>query len=253
LEDPEARGYFGRRPDESAVDHARRLETLRRINSPWYTAEAAKGAGAVAAVPLKLAKDAYDAADRLMTRGYQPGQQDEQAVWDALTASSVAGVNSFPFARPTGSLGTFIGRVGAKNLAEAGRPTAMRAIAEAERLDALGMLPEDVIRLEVNNLIRAEDPRLGGVHKGEDGTWRVEISDKDARVRQVGPSISKLGREYTHPELYQAYPDMPAVDYLRIPDRQSSYHKPGDPSEIGIGERSSSKRRSGRRRGWPRD
>jgi hypothetical protein len=132
-----------------------------------------------------------------------------------------------------GQLGQFIGKVGAKARAEAGNPTAMKAIAEAERLDDLGILPVSVIRREVMPLIIEGDPRLGGVDKGADGFWRVEISDKGRRPRTAGPPISKLGREYDHPELYETYPDMPAIDYMRVPGA-TSYHKPGDPSEIGI-------------------
>jgi hypothetical protein len=212
------------------------------------------GGTALVASPFKAARDFVhglrESVERLGRQGYHPEIDDEQykrqAAADAFNVAGAIGSTTFGAANAladTGSLGTFIGKVGGKGLAEASRPTALKAIAEAERLEGLG-LPQDVIRLEVNKLIRVEDPALGGVWRGDDGKWRVEISDRDNRVRKVGPPISKLGREYTAPELYQAYPDLPDVTYMRTPGARGSYHKPGDPSEIGIGEKSSSPRRS---------
>jgi hypothetical protein len=191
---------------------------------------------------VKAVRETGEAIERLMTRGYTPGQQDEQAVADALAAGGVAATGAFVVGRPAGSLGTFIGRRGAQNLAEAGKPTALKAIEMAERLEARGV-SEGNIHAATRALIETDDPRLGIVHKGDDGAWRVEISDDKSRLRPIGPSISKLGRELTHPELYQAYPDMPAIDYLRVPGG-TSYHKPGDPSEIGVGTASPRKRAS---------
>jgi hypothetical protein len=174
-----------------------------------------------------------------MQHGYQPGADDgsrEEQIRRSFNAAGLVGSGSYAGSAAvadTGSLGQFIGKVGARARAEAGNPTAMKAIAEAERLDALGILPVAELRHEVMPLISEGDPRLGGVDKGADGFWRVEISDKGRKPRTVGPPISKLGREYDHPELYETYPDMPAIDYMRVPGA-TSYHKPGDPSEIGI-------------------
>jgi hypothetical protein len=187
-----------------------------------------------------------DSIERLMKRGYEPGQRDTQAVDDAFTAASLAGTGGFAASgavADAGSLGTFIGRVGAKNLAEAGRPTALKAIEMAERLEARGV-SEPNIHAATRALIETEDPRLGIVHKGDDGMWRVELSDDRSSLRPIGPGQSKLGRELTHDELYQAYPDAPAIDYRRVPGGVS-YHRPGYPdSEIGVGTASPQKRAS---------
>jgi hypothetical protein len=192
---------------------------------------------------VKAVRETGEAIERLMTRGYTPGQEDEQAVADAFTAGGVAAGGAFPVGRPTGSLGTFIGRRGAQNLAEAGKPTALKAIEMAERMEARGV-SEPNIRQATNALIETEDASLGGVHKGDDGMWRVELDDSKSKLRPIGPGQSKLGRELTHPDLYKAYPDMPAVDYRRV-SGGTSYHKPGYPnSEIGVGERAPHKRAS---------
>ena len=121
---------------------------------------------------VKVVRDTGEAIERLMTRGYTPGQQDEQAVADALAAGGVAATGAFVVGRPAGSLGTFIGRRGAQNLSEAGKPTALKAIEMAERLEARGVSEPDV-RKATNALIETEDASLGGVHKGDDGMWRV--------------------------------------------------------------------------------
>jgi hypothetical protein len=222
LEDPEAEAFRSR----TGYEHI-----------PF--ANAAIGLAALVPAPSKAARDWLTGASAdvngLMREGYQPGADDgsrEEQIKRSFNAAGLAGTGSFAGSRlagDTGSLGQFIGKVGAK---ARDNPTAMRAIAEAERLNALG-LPPDVIRHEVMPLIREGDPRLGGVHLGDDGFWRVEISDAGRKPRTVGPPISKLGREYDHPELYETYPDMPAIDYMRVPGA-TSYHKPGDPSEIGI-------------------
>jgi hypothetical protein len=130
-----------------------------------------------------------DSIERLMKRGYEPGQKDTQAVDDAFTAASLAGTGRFAASRAVadaGSLGVFIGRTGAENMAKAGRPTALKALDMAERMDAKG-IPERSIREATNALIAEQDARLGGVHKGEDGKWRVELDDSQARFRQAGP------------------------------------------------------------------
>ncbi len=133
--------------------------------------------------------------------------------------------------------------MGANNLAGAGRPTALKAIEMAERMEARGVSP-DKINASTRALIETEDPRLGLVHKGDDGMWRVELDDSKSRLRPIGPGQSKLGRELQHNDLYRAYPDMPSIDYRRVPGG-TSHHKPGYPdSEIGVGTASPRKRAS---------
>ena len=229
LEDEEARAFDPR----TGYEHIPGANSAL-IGLPAMTAGAFKA-------PRDMAHGLAESVSYLINNGYRPGADDgsrEKAIEHSTNAAGVVGSGTFAASRmvgDVGSLGSFIGKNGAKNLAEGGSPGAVRAIAEAERLEAIG-LPQDVIRLEVNKIIRKEDPSLGGVWRGDDGMWRVEISDRDARVRNAGPPTSKLGREYNHPQLYQAYPDMPDVSFMRTPDRADSYHKPGDPSEIGIGK-----------------
>jgi hypothetical protein len=171
---------------------------------------------------VKAVRDTGEAIERLMTRGYTPGQQDEQAVADALAAGGVAATGAFIAGRPAGSLGTFIGRRGAENMAQAGRPTALKVLDIAETWDARGM-PEADIRAATNRVIQREDPKLGGVHKGEDGKWRLELDDSRSRFRQVGPKASRLGRELEHPELFTAHPDLRASPLWRRDSKNSGY------------------------------
>jgi hypothetical protein len=154
-------------------------------------------------------------------------------VADALAAGGVAATGAFAVGRPAGSLGTFIGRRGAENMAQAGRPTALKVLDVAERLDARGM-PEADIRAATNRIIEREDRRLGGVHKGEDGKWRLELDDSQSRFRQVGPKASRLGRELTHPELYTAHPDLRASPLWRRDSKNSGYLPDEDLFLIGL-------------------
>ena len=63
-------------------------------------------------------------------------QYKRQAAADAFNAAGLAGAGGFAGSAAVadaGSLGVFIGRKGAENMAKAGRPTALKALDMAER------------------------------------------------------------------------------------------------------------------------
>ena len=243
LEDPEAAAFTPRTgrehltppiSDMSGAGGDQWPESDLRDSPKWGVMASPTGVALLTAALAKgLLVDTPEAMERLIRRGYQPGTGDTQAVEDAFVASGVAAAGSFAGARPKGSLGTFIGRKGAEGLAQAGRPTAMKAIEMAERLDARGV-SEPNIRKATNALIETEDPKLGGVHKGEDGKWRLELDDSASRFRQVGPRASRLGRELHHPELYAAHPDMRASPLWRRDSKNSGYLPDDDLFLIGM-------------------
>jgi len=73
------------------------------------------------AVPGIL-KEPYDAMKRLLGNPYQPGagEENRQAIIDALTVGGSAGLGSIAAPRPTNSLGVFGGNLARKNLLDAG-------------------------------------------------------------------------------------------------------------------------------------
>jgi hypothetical protein len=99
---------------------------------------------------------------------YQPGADDgsrEWAIKNSLDAAGIAGTGGFAASRlvgDAGSLGTFIGGIGARNLERAGRRTGQQALEMARRMEAQGASPEQ-IRAATNRLIESGDPLLGGV------------------------------------------------------------------------------------------
>jgi hypothetical protein len=109
--------------------------------------------------------------------------------------------------------GTVIGRIGAQNLAAAGRPTAQRVLRQAERLDRQG-LGIQVIRRRVNRIIAREDPRLGTVVRLPDGQWGLELSNELSTFSpppRIPPGMEegwrvRLTGSYDDPELAAAYP-----------------------------------------------
>ena len=78
-----------------------------------------------------------------------------------------------------------------------GRPTAKLALEMAEAMEARGAKPRE-IRERTNRLIETDDPGLGGVHKGADGQWRLELDDSAAAIAEQGPRRSTLGRQLEH-------------------------------------------------------
>jgi hypothetical protein len=90
----------------------------------------------VLAHPFNAIKDAEQKA--------AAGASPEQLV-PGMTEGALATMGAgSPFARPAGSLGTFIGRRQADRLADAGRPAARQAIDYADMLEQTGTSPEDI-------------------------------------------------------------------------------------------------------------
>jgi hypothetical protein len=87
----------------------------------------------------------------------------------------------------------------------------------AEAMEAQGARASQ-IRDRTNKLLETDDPSLGGVHKGADGQWRVELDDSAAAIGDKGPKRSTLGRQLEHPDLYEAYPDLPSYPLERRTD-----------------------------------
>ena len=107
-----------------------------RLLAPWYTAEGAKGAGAVVAAPFVAIKNlltgATEGGEYLKEHGYQPGQNDERAVAAGNALSALVGTGAFGLSRAaadTGSLGTFIGGKDTITVSNG-----LRSIGEAARL-----------------------------------------------------------------------------------------------------------------------
>ncbi len=203
----------------------------RRSRTSWNDAAetTAKGTSAT-----NIAHGAFQAGKRLLDM-YQPGLEGpyrEQAPIDALQVASTAGTGAIAAggAQPTGSLGTFIGRPQAKRLAEYGRPAAQKALDLAESMEAKGASYAEV-RAATNSLIEAEDAKLGGVTKSKEGPWLVELDDSQSKFRNVGPRQSTLGKELSHPELYQADPGLADVSLRRVPG-EGGAHMSADP-ELG--------------------
>jgi len=198
------------------------------------------------AVPNIVHAPYYAAKQLLSPEGqYRLGQEDAEGVRLSLEAAGGALTGSLAANAITGietnSLGTFIGRIGANNLAKAGRPTAKLAIEMAEAMEAQGAKPSQ-IRDRTNRLIETDDPGLGGVHKGADGQWRLELDDSTTAIAEKGPKRSTLGRQLGHPDLYEAYPDLASYPLERHGDFVGANFTPstrrirlGDPvSEHGV-------------------
>ena len=76
----------------------------------------------------------------------------------------------------------FIGDIGAKNLADAGKPVAQKVLQVARQMKMMGAT-ETEIRAKTNQIIEKEDPSLGGVSFNSEGRLVVEIDDSKMAVR----------------------------------------------------------------------
>jgi hypothetical protein len=76
----------------------------------------------------------------------------------------------------------FIGDIGAKNLADAGKPVAQKVLQVARQMKMMGAT-ETEIRAKTNQIIEKEDPSLGGVSFNSAGQLVVEIDDSKMAVR----------------------------------------------------------------------
>jgi hypothetical protein len=221
LDDPEAAAFS----DRTGYEHI-----------PF--GNAATGSAALLNAVPRAARDAivepFWAAERLLRGGYRLGREDAQAVSDALVASGMAATGSLAGTAPRGSFGTFIGRRGSANLEKLGRPAAARALDLAEQLEAQGAKQSE-IRSAAHRILET-DPDLGGLHRGADAMWRVEVRDDLASFNEGGPRRSTLGRDLDHPTLYEAYPDLADVHLRRSSDIEGAEFWPNKlPQEIGLG------------------
>jgi hypothetical protein len=192
---------------------------------------------------LNFAHDVYQAAKRLKEHGGLPPEGDPyrgQAPIDALAVAGTAGVGSLAGERPPGAFGTFVGRQWAEGrAANGGKMTGKQVLDMADTFEQNG-LPDDFIRRTGREMIaRGDDPALGDFHKGADGFWKLEVSDKRVsdkgfRYEPAGPAESTVGQEITHPDLFEGLPELQRTTLRRIPgtDAQSGF-RPGHP-ELGV-------------------
>lgn len=242
-EEAKRRGLIGRSSDD---------DIAASFPSAFSLAGAKQAGQTLAAAGHALIVRPYQAAKSLLSQDgqYRAGYQYEPASYEEPGPESgvakgmeAAGGTLGPgglAARPANSLGTFVGRVHADNLAQAGRPIARKAIDVAEHMESNGFSPEE-IRQTVNKMMEQHDPALGGIHKSREGEWLVELDDSGSRYRNVGPRNSTLGKELSHPDLYQASPEMADIAARRI-SGEGGWHAAGDPSTIAIGQGAQSRR-----------
>lgn len=105
-----------------------------------------------------MAQGALTAADRLMTERTSTGRPDPLAAAQGLEVGGALAMSNAPGAltRSGSSAGIFGGRIHAQNLADAGRPTALRAIEMAEAMERQG-IPVGQIERDVSRWIRTQD------------------------------------------------------------------------------------------------
>jgi hypothetical protein len=155
------------------------------------------------------------------TEDYRVGVLSPSDVAAPLGAGAMAA--PFALAREGTTVGVFGGKIAAQNLEKAGRPTAVQALDMAERMEREGKSQAE-IRQATNEFIEKNDPALGGVHKGIEGGWRFEVSDRESKLRAVGPRNTTLGKEFKHPELYQMDPDAAEMVLQRLPLKDAGGH-----------------------------
>lgn len=198
------------------------LETPQKPDLPWYGEEP----GILAKLLWGVTEPFEQLHEALPWGGDNPsaiGIDTETGAIDpgkmvpfGLGAAGTAATGSLAFARPPNSLGMFGGRIGAQNLAKAGRPGALGAIHMAEYMEKHGASPLEIWEATAKHLAKV-DPELrgGGVARGRDGQWRFEISDEGLAVtpqRRGGDmNVPVRGRAplpemVSHPQLEAAYP-----------------------------------------------
>src|SRR5262249_13324776 len=138
---------------------------------------------------------------------YEPAPYEEpgphSGVGDAAKASALTLGPGALASRPAGSIGTFVGRRWAEGRAANGGPSTGKRVFEMADVMQQNGLPEDFIRRAGKDVIaRGDDPALGDFHLGNDGEWKLEISDRGLHYpRGGGPTVSTVGRQVTHPDL----------------------------------------------------
>ena len=163
---------------------------------------------------------------------YEPTQDaimatTELASFAPLGGVAAVGTKAFSTFDPN-TLRSFIGPVGAENLAKAGKPVAQEILTMAKSLDAQGV-PESQIRLATNKVILQKDPSLGGVSKDAEGNWVVELSDDATNLSPEATKSLNMDMAYEGP-LSETLTgsDLPTA----YPDSMYTYLERLDPSEI---------------------
>lgn len=111
-------------------------------------------------------------------------------------------------------MATFIGPIGVRNLAAAGRPAAQEAMTLGQALAAKGA-PREQIWSETAAHVAAKDPSLGGgVMQGADKKWRFEIDDAPLSVRDGRGGGLGYGPIH-HQTMAFAYPNLAGSRTMR--------------------------------------
>jgi hypothetical protein len=112
--------------------------------------------------------------------------------------------------------------------------TGQRVLELADTMEKNG-LPEDFIRRAGKHLIvEGDDPALGDFHKGEDGEWKLEVSDEGLRYPPSGSSVSTVGAQAEHPDLFEGLPQLKETELHRVKGmRGGGSFRPGNP-EFGV-------------------
>jgi hypothetical protein len=143
-------------------------------------------AGALAVSPVPVVGDIAGLANDVRHYVNDP----ESRTW---TNFGLSALGTLPFVPPV--MATFAG-IGAKT-ADFG------ALSKAKELTAAGRPREDIWRET-------------GWFQGVDGNWRFEIDDSTAQL--TGAKEGKLRDVMTHPDLYNAYPEVGDITVIRDPD-----------------------------------
>jgi hypothetical protein len=184
---------------------------------------------AAKAVPT-LAKQVYSAAT--LPGDVYAGRVDptsDEAIRRSMDLATSAPMAALPAAEEH-ALGVFGGRVAANRIAEQGITGPKAALDLAERLDAEGASREEIYAA-TNKLL--EGTPYAGASRGADGKWRFEIDDRSLSVRSGAGGIGNIGEQYSHPELFSAYPRIPN-EWSRLSISPRARMSGGYQSDFGI-------------------
>lgn len=187
----------------------------------------------------RMIKGVAEPVERLFGNGGQEffkGPQDPQAADDMRTTLRNTGLGQAGLEVPeaAGALGSFIGRRGAETLAERGSPEAVKMLDLAEKLSQKGM-PDHQITEHINDIMERNASDLGGVSRGRDGQWRVELDDSQSTYGHPGKyGISTMGQALDHPQLYDAYPEMESALLEHSTGKGGSFDPNSDTFSVGM-------------------
>lgn len=161
--------------------------------------------------PLRALRELQDAD---LSQPPSTTQGGVDAIQKVTNVAANVGVLSTVAPAPRSALRTFGGRPEAENLAKIGFPEAETAFDIAEMMAKKGA-SEKVIRDTTRSLM--EEAGLGGMSLGKDGKWRLEIPDKDMKLKvdfdkvKTGGYLDEL---VDHPLYFAAQPaarDIPVI------------------------------------------